>query len=146
MFQQGSHQWHNYLYPTAKVMFSSLLTFSFDQAALWMVQSVRLSVCPSVCMSHLFQYVPVLISSWNFQELLQWQKWGPCKRSRSEIKGQAHRGQSILNSHMMVKWCTNLMLLRRGALLFSRLFIKFQGNTTKKSSIWPQFCDSAFGL
>ena len=40
--------------------------FSCDQAALRMVQSVRLSVRPS----HLFDYVPIIISSRNFQELL----------------------------------------------------------------------------
>ena len=40
--------------------------FSCDQAALRMVQSIRLSVCPS----HLFHYVSIIISSWNFHELL----------------------------------------------------------------------------
>ena len=44
--------------------------FSCDQAALWMVFSVRLSVCLSVCpsvrLSHLFDYVPIIVSSWNF--------------------------------------------------------------------------------
>ena len=28
----------------------------------------RLSVCLSVCLSHLFDYVPIIVSSWNFQE------------------------------------------------------------------------------
>ena len=28
------------------------------------------SVCLSVCLSHLFHYVPIIVSSWNFQELL----------------------------------------------------------------------------
>ena len=32
--------------------------------------SVRLSVCLSVRPSHLFDYVPIIVSSWNFQELL----------------------------------------------------------------------------
>ena len=36
-------------------------TFSCDQAALWMVFSVRLS--------HLFDYVPIIVLSWNFQGL-----------------------------------------------------------------------------
>ena len=31
--------------------------------------SIRL-VCLSVCLSHLFHYVPIIISSWKFQELL----------------------------------------------------------------------------
>ena len=28
-----------------------------------------------------------------FRSYYQWQKWRPCKRSRSEVKGQGHRGQ-----------------------------------------------------
>ena len=40
--------------------------FSCDQAAL----RALLSVCPSIRLSHLFHNVPVIVSSWNFQELL----------------------------------------------------------------------------
>ena len=40
--------------------------FSCDQAALRMA----ISVCPSVRLWHLFDNVPIIISSWNFQELL----------------------------------------------------------------------------
>ena len=36
--------------------------FSCSQAALWIVQSV----CLSVWLSHLFRYVPIIASSWNF--------------------------------------------------------------------------------
>ena len=60
--------------------------FSSNQAALWMVFSVRLSVRPS----HLFDYVPIIVSSWNFQEL------SPRTRVRSmqkvKVRGQGHRG------------------------------------------------------
>ena len=35
--------------------------FSCDQAALQMVFSVCLSVCPSVRLSHLFDYVPIIM-------------------------------------------------------------------------------------
>ena len=56
--------------------------FSCDQAALQMV----FSVCPS----HLFDYVPIIVSSWNFQKLL------PMTNVRSmqkvKVKGQGHRG------------------------------------------------------
>ena len=67
------------------------LFFSCDQAALWMVQSVRLSVRPSVCHTFLTMF------PWSYHhEILrsyyQWQKWCPCKRSRSEVKGQGHWG------------------------------------------------------
>ena len=92
--------------------------FSCDQAALWMVFSVRLSVCPSVRLSvrlsHLFDYVPIIVSSWNFQELSLWTR----VRSMQNVKvrGQRSRSQrsrpkfsfpdckSSLNSHMMMKW------------------------------------------
>ena len=71
------------------------IVFSCDQAALQMVFSVRLSVCPSVCLSvcpsHLFDYVPIIVSSWNFQELL------PMTDVRSmqkvKVRGQRWRSQ-----------------------------------------------------
>ena len=50
------------------------IVFSCDQVAVWLVQSVLLSVRPSVCLSHLFHHVPIIVSSWNFQELLPWSK------------------------------------------------------------------------
>ena len=53
--------------------------------------SVRLSVCPSVCPSHLFDYVPIIGSSWNFLELL------PMTNVRSvqkvKVRGQRSRSQ-----------------------------------------------------
>ena len=98
------------------------IVFSCDQAALWMVQSVRpsvcpsvrLSVCPSVCLSHLFDYVPIILSSWNFQELLPVTK--VTSMQKVKVRGQRSRSQrsrpkfsfpdcnSSLNSHMMMKW------------------------------------------
>ena len=51
-----------------------------------------LSVCPSVCPSHFFYYVPLIVSSWNFQEL------SPRTRITSmqkvKVKGQGHRGHN----------------------------------------------------
>ena len=67
--------------------------FSCDQAALWMVQSV----CPSVCLSVCDAFFTMFPSSYRheiFRSYYQWQKWCPCKRSRSEVKGQGHRGQN----------------------------------------------------
>ena len=95
--------------------------FSCDQAALWMVFSVRLSVCPSVCLSvcpsvrlsHLFDYVPIIVSSWNFQELSHWTRVRSMQKVK--VRGQRSRSQrsrpkfsfpdcnSSLNSHMMIK-------------------------------------------
>ena len=76
-----------------------LTVFSCDQAALWMVQSVRLSVrpsvClsvrPSVCLSHLFDYVPIILSSWNFQELLPVTK--VTSMQKVKVRGQRSRSQ-----------------------------------------------------
>ena len=98
------------------------LFFSCDQAALQMVfsvcLSVCLSVCPSVCLSVRHTFLTMFPSSYRqeiFWSYYQWQKWRPCKRSRSEVKGQGHRGHnptlpfpdcnSSLNSRMMMKWC-----------------------------------------
>ena len=70
----------------------SIRIFSCDQAALQMVFSVCPSVRLSVCPSHLFDYVPIIVSSWNFQELL------PMTNVRSmqkvKVKGQGHRGHN----------------------------------------------------
>ena len=87
--------------------------FSCDQAALQMVFSVRPSVCLSVRPSHLFDYVPIIVSSWNFQELLPVTE--VTSMQKVKVKGQGHRGHnptlpfpdcnSSLNSRMMMKWC-----------------------------------------
>ena len=63
--------------------------FSCNQAALQMVQSVRLSV------RHTF--LTMFPSSYHheiFRSYYQWQKWCPCKSSRSEVKGQGRRGHN----------------------------------------------------
>ena len=55
--------------------------------------SVRLSVCPSVCHTFLTMF-PSSYHHEIFRSYYQWQKWRPCKRSRSEVKGQGHRGHN----------------------------------------------------
>ena len=96
------------------------MIFSCDQAALRTIQSVCPSVRPSVCPS-VTPFSPCschrIITT--FQELLLLTKNNcPCNRSRSDDKGQGHRGQhptypfpdcnSSLNSHMAMKSCTQL--------------------------------------
>ena len=102
------------------------MNFSCDQAVVRTLQSVCPSVCPSVCQSHIFHNVAVIVSLWNFQELLQMTKWCPCKGSRSSVKVTEVKTQfSCLRTVLPVWihiWCWNdaqsLMLLMRGALLF----------------------------
>ena len=73
----------------------SCTLFSCDQAA----PRALLSVCPpiclsvrlSVCLSHLFHWVPIIVSSWNFQ----W--WLPMTEVMSmqkvKVRGQRSRSQ-----------------------------------------------------
>ena len=50
--------------------------------------SVRLSVRPS----HLFDYVPIIVSSWKFQELLPMTE--VTSMQKVKVKGQGHRGHN----------------------------------------------------
>ena len=56
----------------------------------WYFPSVRPSVRPSVCPSHLLDYVPIIVSSWNFQELLPMTK----VRSMQKVKVRGQRSRS----------------------------------------------------
>ena len=67
--------------------------FSCDQAALRTLQSARLSVRPSVCHT-LFTMFLSTFHHEIFSSDYQGQKWRPCERLRSEVKGQGHRGQT----------------------------------------------------
>ena len=92
--------------------------------------SVRLSVCPSVCHTFLTMF-PSSYHHKIFRSYYQWQKWRPCKRSRSEVKGQGHRGhdpnfrfRTVTPVWIHIWWWNDtysLMLLRRGALLFFKV-------------------------
>ena len=95
--------------------------------------SVRLSVCPSVrlsvCRSHLFDYVPIIVSSWNFQELLLMADVRTMQTVK--VKGLGHRGhdptfrfRTVTPVWIHICWWNDtysLMLLRRGALLFFKV-------------------------
>ena len=59
---QGGH--FDILMPAYNI-YIYIYIFTCGQAALWMVQSISLSVCLSICLSHLFHYVPIITSSWS---------------------------------------------------------------------------------
>ena len=94
----------------------------------WFSPSVRLSVCLSVWLSHLFDYVPVIVSSLNFQELLLMtevtsMQRGQGQRSRvkvTEVNNQLSHFRTITPVQIHIWWndAQSLMLLRRGGLLF----------------------------
>ena len=79
------------------------------------------SFCPCVCLYVCHTFFTMFPSSYHheiFRSYYHWQKEGPYKRSRSEVKGQSHRGHnptwrfpdynSSLNPPMIMKWCTKL--------------------------------------
>ena len=79
-------------YPSKiKLVSYSMFLAATKQLYEWYFLSVCLSVRPSVCPSHLFDYVPIIVSSWNFQEL------SPPTRVTSmqkiKVRGQRSRSQ-----------------------------------------------------
>ena len=125
--------------------------FSCDQAAIWLVQSVRLSVrpsvClsvrPSVCLSHLFHHVPIIVSSWNFQELLPWSK--VMSMQKVKVRGQRSRSQrstpNLAVSGLLLQfeftYGSEIMHTAGSSIeevpyCFSRSSVKFQGHTALK--------------
>ena len=104
-----------------------------------MVFPVRLSVR----LSHLLDYVPIMVSLWNFQELLPMTKVRSMEKVR--VRGQRSRSQ---RSHphlavsglylqfefkyddemMLIAWCC----LEEVPYCFSRSSVKFQGHTALK--------------
>ena len=80
-------------------------------AACFMAAEIKFS--EDVRLSHLFDYVPIIVSSWNFQELSHWTRVRSMQKVK--VRGQRSRSQrsrpkfsfpdcnSSLNSHMMIK-------------------------------------------
>ena len=68
----------------------TLTTFSCYQAALWMVFSVRLSVCHTF----FFTMFPLSYHHEIFRRCHHGPGLSPCKRARSEVKGKSHRGHN----------------------------------------------------
>ena len=124
--------------------------FSHDQAAL----RTPLSVCPSVCLSHLFHYVPFIVSSWNFQELLPMTK--VMSMEEVEVRGQRSRSRDkkspiltqigrfrTVTPVWIYQWLRNdaqsLKWVRRGALLFFKVIHQIsRSHGSKNHRIWPR--------
>ena len=84
-----------------------------------------------------------------FRSYYQWQKWRPCKRSRSEVKGQVtevmtpfSRFRTVTPVYIhILRWndAYSLMLLRRGALLFFKVIRQIsRSHGSKNRWIWPK--------
>ena len=120
--------------------------FSCDQAAL------RTPL--SVCLSHLFHYVPVIVSSWNFQELLTLTK--VMSMHEVKVRGQRSRSHgtknadfdpnwafpdcnSSLNLPMATKWCTKLEVgYERCPIVFKVIRQISRSHGSKNRPIWPR--------
>ena len=90
---------------------------------------------PSVYPSHLFHYVPITVSLWNFQLLVisyyHWLKWCPYKRSRSRSEVKVTEVKTQFSSFWTVtpiwihiwRWndAQSLIWHKRDALLFSKV-------------------------
>ena len=105
--------------------------------------SVCLSVRPSVCLSHLFHHVPIIVSSWNFQELLPWSK--VMSMQKVKVRGQRSRSQrstpNLAVSGLLLQfeftYGSEIMHTAGSSIeevpyCFSRSSVKFQGHTALK--------------
>ena len=128
---------------------SCYICFHFLAATKQLYEWYFLSVCLSVRLSHLFDYVPLIVSSWNFQEL------SPRTRVRSmqkvKLRGQRSRlqrsrpnltvSQTVTPVWIHIWWWNDtysLMLLRRGALLFFKVICQVsRSHGAKNRRIWP---------
>ena len=107
------------------------------------------SVCLSVCLSIRHTFLTIFLSSYHheiFRNYYQWQKWHPCKRSRSEVKvtevnTQLSRFRTVTPVWIHI-WSWNdaqsLMLLRRGALLFFKVI--HQISRSRSYYQWQKWC------
>ena len=131
--------------PTTRgIRYSIWYIFSCDQAALQMVFSVCLSVCLSVrlsvtpfwlCSRHriIMKFSGVIT---NDQRKVHAKGQGQRSKVKvTEVTTQLNRFRTVTPVWIHIWWWNDaysLMLLRRGALLFSRSSVKFQGHTALK--------------
>ena len=110
------------------------------------------SVCPSVCHTFFTMFPPSYHHEIS-RSYYQWQKWHPCKRSRSKVKvtevnTQFSRFRAVTPLWIHIWWwndAQSLMLLRTPEQHQERCPIVFQGHPSnlkvtrlKKSSILTQ--------
>ena len=116
--------------------------FSCDQAALWIVQSVRPSVRLSLRPSNIFDYVPSIVSSRNFQELLPVTEVTSMQKVKvTEVTTQLNRFRTVTPVWIHIWWndAYSLIMLRRGALLFFKVIRQIsRSHGSKNRRIWPR--------
>ena len=98
---------------------------------------------PSVRLSHLFDYVPIILSSWNFQKLLPMTKVRSMQKVKvTEVTTQLNRFRTVTPVWIHIWWWNDaysLMLLRTGALLFFKVIRQIsRSHGSKNRRIWPK--------
>ena len=138
-----------------KWLFHSATIFSCDQAALWMVQSVRPSVRLSVCLSVRLSVTPFWLCSHHpiimkFSGVITSDKSdvhakGQGQRSKvkvTEVTTQLNRFRTVTPVWIHIWWwddAYSLIMLRRGALLFFKVIRQIsRSHGSKKRRIWPR--------
>ena len=125
--------------------------FSCDQASLWMVFSVCLSVCPSVrlsvttfwlCSHHriIMKFSGVITTDQgNVHAKGQGQR---SKVKVTEVTTQLYRFRTVTPVWIHIWWWNDaysLMLLRRGALLFFKVIRQISSShSSKNRRVWPR--------
>ena len=134
--------------------------FSCDQAALWMVfSSVRLSVCPSVCLSFapfwLCSHHCIIMKCPGFITKHQGNVYAKGQGQRSKVKvtevtTQLNCFWTVTPVWIHIWWWNDtysLMLLRRGALLFFKVIRQIsRSHGAKNRGIWPRLGVSGLKL
>ena len=144
-------EFHIKIIMVTKYALSIRFIFSCDQAALWMVFSVRPSVCLSVCLS----VTPFWLCS-HHRIIMKFS--GVITNDRSDVhaKGQGQRSKVKVTELMtpfsrfrtvtpvwnhIWRWndAQTLILLRRGALSFFKVIRQIsRSHDSKKRRIWPR--------
>ena len=76
------------------MLFIFFLSFFLFLAATKQLWEFRLSVRPSVRPSHFVDHIPLIVSSWNFQELVPMPD--VMSMQKVKVKGQGHRGHDTI--------------------------------------------------
>ena len=139
----------------------SYYIFTCDQAALWMVFSVRLSVCLSICLSVYLSVTSFLLCLHHriimkFSGVITSGKSdvhakGQGEMSKvkvTEVTAQLNRFRTVTPVWIHIWWWNNaysLMLLRIGALLFFKVICRIsRSHGSINRRIWPRL--GVFGL
>ena len=124
--------------------FFDITVFSCDQAALWMVFSVRLSICPSVTPFWLCSHHRIIMkfSGVFTKDQGKAHAKGHGQRSKIKVTNQLNRFRTVTPVWIHIWWWNDahsLMLLRRGVLLFFKVIRQIsRSHGSKKRRIWPR--------